>query len=60
VLAAAGIEHLFEVRIDGVVADEAVLLGWVVGVDHVGQAEALRSHGANMVVADLSQLLEER
>ena len=90
-LAAAGIEQLFEVRVDGVVAAEAGLrgkpapdmflaaaaalgvdpahcavfedavagveagragaFGWVVGVDRVGQADALRSHGADMVVA---------
>ena len=98
VLVAAGIESLFEVRIDGIVADDAHLrgkpapdiflaaadalgvdpahcavfedavagveagragaFGWVVGVDRVGHAEALRSHGADVVVADLSDLLE--
>jgi beta-phosphoglucomutase family hydrolase len=97
VLAAAGIEDLFEVRVDGIVAQErqlhgkpapdmflaaaAVLavepahsavfedavagveagragaFGWVVGVDRVGQADALRSHGADRVVADLGDLL---
>lgn len=100
VLAAAGIESLFEVRVDGIVADKARLrgkpapdmflaaaaalgvdpsrcavfedaiagveagragsFGWVVGVDRVGQAAALRSHGADTVVRDLSELLEER
>lgn len=100
VLAAAGIEHLFEVRVDGIVADQSGLhgkpapdmflaaaaalgvnpahcavfedaiagvvagragsFGWVVGVDRVGQAAALRRHGADMVVSDLSELLEER
>ena len=100
VLAAAGIEHLFEVRVDGSVAAEANLrgkpapdtflaaaaalgvepargavfedaiagveagragaFGWVVGVDRVGQAAALRRHGADTVVADLSELLAER
>jgi beta-phosphoglucomutase family hydrolase len=100
VLAAAGIEHLFEVRVDGIVAAEASLrgkpapdtflaaaaalgvppaqcavfedaiagveagragsFGWVVGVDRVGQAAALRSHGADTVVSDLSELLEDR
>jgi beta-phosphoglucomutase family hydrolase len=100
VLAAAGIEHLFEVRVDGIVAAEAGLrgkpapdtflaaatalgvqpahcavfedaiagveagragsFGWVVGVDRVGQAAALRSHGADTVVSDLSELLEDR
>jgi HAD superfamily hydrolase (TIGR01509 family) len=98
VLAAAGIEGLFEVRVDGIVAAESHLrgkpapdmflaaanllgvdpshgavfedavagvaagragrFGWVVGVDRVGQADALRSHGADHVVADLGELLE--
>jgi HAD superfamily hydrolase (TIGR01509 family) len=97
VLIAAGIEHLFEVRVDGVVAERAGMrgkpapdmflgapaalgvqpaqsaifedaiagvqaghaggFGWVVGVDRVGQADALRRHGADRVVADLSELL---
>jgi beta-phosphoglucomutase family hydrolase len=100
VLAAAGIEHLFDARVDGVVAEQrdlrgkpkpdtflaaAALLGaepracavfedavagvaagraggfgWVVGVDRVGQADALRRHGADTVVRDLSELLGER
>ncbi len=100
VLVAAGIEDLFEARIDGVVAAERGLpgkpapdtylaaaeelgiepgacvvfedavagveagragdFGWVVGVDRVGQAEALREGGADIVVSDLAELLEER
>jgi beta-phosphoglucomutase family hydrolase len=100
VLAAAGIEHLFEVRVDGVVAGERGLpgkpapdtflaaaaelgtaparcvvfedavagvaagragaFGWVVGVDREGHVEALREAGADIVVGDLSELLEER
>jgi HAD superfamily hydrolase (TIGR01509 family) len=99
-LAAAGIEELFEARIDGVVAEregmrgkpapdtflagaralatepgEAAVFedalagvqagraggfGWVVGVDRTGQAQALREHGADIVVADLSDLLDHR
>ncbi|GAA0416455.1 beta-phosphoglucomutase family hydrolase [Streptomyces luteireticuli] len=99
VLAAAGIEELFEVRIDGIVAKERGLpgkphpdtflaaaeelgvepgqaavfedalagmeagragdFGYVVGVDRVGQAEALRRHGADTVVDDLADLLED-
>jgi HAD superfamily hydrolase (TIGR01509 family) len=98
VLAAAGIEDLFEVRIDGVVAQQEHLagkpapdtflaaaralgvdarqaavfedalagveagraggFGLVVGVDRVGQADALRAHGAEIVVSDLSELLD--
>lgn len=100
VLAAAGIEKLFDVRVDGIVADDTHLrgkpapdmffaaaaalgvdpaysavfedaaagveagragsFGWVVGVDRGGQAEILLNHGADTVVADLSELLEER
>ena len=33
--------------------------GFVVGVDRLGQAEALREHGADIVVTDLADLLEE-
>ena len=99
VLIAAGIEDLFEARIDGLVADERHLkgkpapdtflagaralgvepaqavvfedalagvqagrdghFGYVVGVDRTGQAQALREHGATVVVKDLSELLEK-
>ncbi|MEV6672326.1 beta-phosphoglucomutase family hydrolase [Streptomyces sp. NPDC051162] len=97
VLIAAGIDDLFEVRVDGLVAAERHLpgkphpdtflaagrelgmepgqcavfedalagmdagrsgnFGFVVGVDRAGQAEALREHGADVVVQDLDQLL---
>jgi len=100
VLAAAGIEDLFEVRIDGVVAERDHLrgkpapdtflagaralalhpsqaavfedalagvaagraggFGFVVGVDRVGQAQALAEHGADVVVADLAELAARR
>jgi beta-phosphoglucomutase family hydrolase len=98
VLEAAGIDDLFEARIDGVVADREQLRGkpapdtflagaralgvgpreaavfedalagveagragdfrFVVGVDRVGQAEALHAHGAGVVVRDLAELLD--
>jgi beta-phosphoglucomutase family hydrolase len=98
VLIAAGIEDLFEARIDGVVAEREKLagkpapdtylagaralglppsaaavfedalagvaagragkFGFVVGVDRVGQAAALKQHGADIVVADLGELLD--
>jgi len=100
VLAAAGIEDLFEVRVDGLVARQERLrgkpepdmflaaaralatapercavfedaiagveagraggFGLVVGVDRTGNADALLSHGADRVVSDLAELLEQR
>ena len=97
VLQSAGIEDLFDTRIDGVIAKERGLRGkpapdtflaaaqalnapadhavvfedaqagvaaghaghfaLVVGVDRVGQAAALKAHGADIVVKDLSELL---
>jgi beta-phosphoglucomutase family hydrolase len=98
VLVAAGIEDLFEARIDGLVADREQLRGkpapdtflagaqalglepheavvfedalagveagraghfrYVVGVDRMGQADALKAHGADTVVTDLADLLD--
>ncbi len=98
VLAAAGIDNLFEERIDAIVAERQHLkgkpapdtflaaaralqvqpsqaavfedalagvtagrrgrFGFVVGVDRVGQAAALRRHGADLVVSDLAELLD--
>jgi beta-phosphoglucomutase family hydrolase len=100
VLHAAGIDHLFETIVDGVVADREHLkgkpapdtylagaravgvepaqaavfedalagveagraggFGFVVGVDRVGQADALREHGADVVVEDLAELLDSK
>ncbi|GLY05947.1 hydrolase [Actinoplanes sp. NBRC 101535] len=40
----------------GVAAGKAGGFGIVIGVDRVGQAEALREHGADVVVTDLSEL----
>ena len=37
-----------------------VRFGFVVGVDRVGQAEALKDHGADIVVTDLAELMEQR
>ena len=51
---------VFEDAVAGVEAGRAGAFGWVVGVDRVGQAEVLRAHGADIVVGDLSELLEER
>jgi beta-phosphoglucomutase family hydrolase len=49
---------VFEDALAGVSAGRAGGFGCVVGVDRVGQAEALREHGADVVVADLAELLE--
>jgi beta-phosphoglucomutase family hydrolase len=50
---------VFEDALAGVAAGRAGRFGFVVGVDRVGQAEALREHGADIVVRDLAELLEE-
>jgi beta-phosphoglucomutase family hydrolase len=49
---------VFEDALAGVEAGRAGAFGWVVGVDRTGQADALREHGADVVVSDLSELLE--
>jgi beta-phosphoglucomutase family hydrolase len=49
---------VFEDALSGVEAGQAGKFGLVVGVDRVGQADALRAHGADIVVGDLSELLE--
>jgi beta-phosphoglucomutase family hydrolase len=48
---------VFEDALAGVAAGRAGSFGLVVGVDRVGQADALRAHGADIVVADLAELL---
>jgi HAD superfamily hydrolase (TIGR01509 family) len=48
---------VFEDALAGVEAGRAGKFGFVVGVDRVGQAAALREHGADTVVRDLSELL---
>jgi beta-phosphoglucomutase-like phosphatase (HAD superfamily) len=49
---------VFEDALAGVEAGRAGKFGFVVGVDRVGQAEALREHGADAVVRDLAELLD--
>ena len=49
---------VFEDALAGVAAGRAGRFGCVVGVDRVGQAEALRAHGADIVVRDLVELLD--
>ncbi len=47
---------VFEDAQAGMDAGRAGRFGYVVGVDRVGQAEALRAHGADTVVEDLAEL----
>lgn len=49
---------VFEDALAGVEAGRAGGFGYVVGVDRVGQREALRRRGADVVVGDLSELLD--
>ena len=49
---------VFEDALAGVAAGRAGGFGFVVGVDRVGQADALREHGADVVVRDLAELLD--
>lgn len=48
---------VFEDALAGVEAGHAGEFGFVVGVDRVGQADALRAHGADVVVTDLAELI---
>jgi beta-phosphoglucomutase family hydrolase len=49
---------VFEDALAGVEAGRAGSFGYVVGVDRVGQADALRAQGADVVVRDLAELLD--
>jgi beta-phosphoglucomutase family hydrolase len=49
---------VFEDALAGVAADRAGGFGFVVGVDRLGQADALRKEGADVVVTDLAELLD--
>ena len=49
---------VFEDALAGVAAGRAGRFGCVIGVDRLGQADALREHGADVVVADLAELQE--
>ena len=48
---------VFEDALSGVEAGRAGNFGAVIGVDRVGQADALKEHGADRVVEDLAELL---
>ncbi len=49
---------VYEDALAGVAAGRAGAFGLVVGVDRVGQAAALREHGADIVVNDLADLMK--
>jgi len=49
---------VFEDALSGIEAGRAGGFGYVVGVDRVGDGRALRERGADVVVADLGELLE--
>jgi beta-phosphoglucomutase-like phosphatase (HAD superfamily) len=49
---------VFEDALAGVSAGRAGAFGYVIGVDRVGQAAELKTHGADVVVRDLAELLE--
>ena len=51
---------VFEDALAGVAAGRAGKFGYVVGVDRAGQADALRQHGADVVVTDLADLMDQR
>lgn len=51
---------VFEDALAGVTAGRAGGFGLVVGVDRIGQADALRARGADVVVSDLADLFEDR
>ena len=50
---------VFEDALAGVEAGRAGRFGFIVGVDSSGQGEALREHGADIVIPDLAHLLEQ-
>ena len=55
----AGSAAVFEDALAGVAAGRAGSFGLVVGVDRVGQADELRDQGADVVVRDLAELLDD-
>jgi beta-phosphoglucomutase-like phosphatase (HAD superfamily) len=49
---------VYEDALAGVEAGRAGGFGFVVGVDRAGQGQALRQHGADIVVNDLEELMK--
>jgi beta-phosphoglucomutase family hydrolase len=57
-MTAAQDSAVYEDALAGVEAGRAGNFGLVVGVDRAGQAEALKEHGADVVVKDLGELMK--
>jgi beta-phosphoglucomutase-like phosphatase (HAD superfamily) len=51
---------VFEDAEAGIEAGHAGGFGWVVGVDRTGNSAGLKALGADVVVKDLAELLEEQ
>jgi beta-phosphoglucomutase family hydrolase len=51
---------VFEDALAGVEAGRRGNFAFVVGVDRVGQAEGLKAHGADLVVRDLAELIDQK
>jgi HAD superfamily hydrolase (TIGR01509 family) len=51
---------VFDDTLAGLTAGRAGRFGFVVGIDRVDQADELRAHGADVVVGDLEELIEDR
>jgi HAD superfamily hydrolase (TIGR01509 family) len=49
---------MFEDALAGVAAGRDGHFGYVVGVDQIGHVDALRAHGADLVVCDLAELMD--
>ncbi|MEV4233026.1 hypothetical protein AB0J81_39385, partial [Streptomyces bobili] len=49
---------VFEDALAGMDAGRSGHFGYVVGVDRVGQSDALYAHGADVVVSDLAELAD--
>lgn len=56
---APAVATVYEDALSGVSAGHSGHFGFVVGVNRTGQAEALRAHGADVVVSDLADFLED-
>lgn len=56
----AGAAVVYEDALAGVASGRAGHVGYVVGVDRAGQADALRASGADVVVSDLADLMADQ